>query len=312
MQEGQITQIEGLINIEHRLPVESEYRKSLVALNRTGVLSILPQSERLGVIGADGKEYPVPTLEEVHGIFEHNRKLVEAKRAEGFTRLQITPLAMSVSLLIDRAKEAILKHNREGKIFQTKRNADDSEIVVSVDTDEPVWVWDTVKEAVASDKVVYFPRQFDVNHDGKSKDRIIADPKICAIPGWSIGLVEDNKFLPVQGSGQIIGGRKQLENNSTPRDYVKSLQSGIYKGETGWTYEDILTDFLVNLENTNEVSHEWRENNGLWLVGSYLPESANVPDSRWDRGGGQLRVDASGPGFQNEYLGVRSTVRLGV
>lgn len=312
MQEGQITQIEGSVSIEHGLPVESEYRKSLVALNRIGVLSILPQSERLGIIGADGKEYPVPTLEEVHGIFEHNRKLVEAKRAEGFTRLQITPLAMSVSLLIDRAKGAILKHNRAGTIFQTKRNVDNPGVMAFVDTDEPVWVWDTVKEAIVSDKVVYFPKQFDANHGGKSKDKIIADPKICPIPGWSIGLVEDNKFLPVQGSGQIIGGRKQLESNSTPKDYIKSLQSGMYKGETGWTYEDVLTDFLISLENTNEVSHEWRENNGLWLVGSYLPESAYVPFSRWRRDDGQLDVSARGPGNRYGSLGVRSTVRLGI
>lgn len=296
---------------EHEILPISEYRQALTALNRTGILSILPVSEKLGVIGVDGKEYPVPTEAEVKEIFDRNHQLIETKKRQGFTRLQLTPLATPISLLIARAEKQIVKHNHEGKIFRSTRNSGDSNITAFVDTYEPIWVWDIVKEAISSDEVVYFPKQFDTNHGGKSKDKVITDSKICAAPGWSIGLVEDNKFLPIQGSGQTIGRRKQLENNSTPRGYVKSLQTGVYKGETGWTYEDVLTDFLVNLENTNEVSNEWYGKNGLWLVGSYLPELAYVPCSYWFRDVG-LSVNADKPDYRDGYLGVRSTVRFGI
>jgi hypothetical protein len=116
--------------------------------------------------------------------------------------------------------------------------------------------------------------------------------------------------LPRQGSDKTIGGRKQLENNQTPHDYLKNLQTSQYQGESGWTYEDFLTDFLVNLEQTNQVSHEWSESSALWMVGAYLPGSASVPIGYWARGSGRLVVDAGGPDVRGEDWGVRSTVRL--
>jgi hypothetical protein len=293
--------------------LESEYRQSLVALNRVGIVSILPESEKLGVIGVDGKEYPAPTWAEVQEVVESNLELIEQKQAQGFTKLQLTPLAVPISILIDRAEKAILKHSQDGKIFQTKIDPNSAEVVARVDTDEPVWAWDTVREAIKTDDIVYFPSQFGSDHKGKSKDQITKDQRICSVPGWSIGLIEDTNALPRQGSGKTVGGRKQLENNQPPHDYLKNLQTPPqYQGESGWTYEDFLTDFLVNLEQTNRVSHEWFESSALWMVGSYLPGLARVPDGGWDRGRGQLNVDADGPGHRNKRWSVRSTVRLGL
>ncbi|HEX6977627.1 MAG TPA: hypothetical protein VF185_04740 [Patescibacteria group bacterium] len=302
-----------LIAVEQETLPISEYRQTLIALNHTGILSILPVSEKLGVIGVDGKEYPAPTQAEVREIFDRNHRLIETKKAQGFTRLQLTPLATPISLLIARAEREIVRHADEGKIFQTKKLPSDSETPTRVDRNEPVWIWSTAREAIkASDGIVYFPKQFDGNHKGKTKMEVISDPKICPIPGWSVGLVEDTPVLPQAGHGVTTSGRKQLETNLSPKDYIKALQGSVYKGETGWTYEDILTDFLVNLHNTNQVSNEYYENSAVWLVGSYLPGSAFVPYSSWDRGDGQLVVNAYDPGVQNENLGVRSTVRLGL
>lgn len=306
-----IVSTEAPASVEQNLIPESEYRQSLIALNRTGILSILPESERLGVVGVDGKEYPSPTWAEVQEVLALNHELVETKRLQGFTKLQLTPLAVPIPTLIDRAERAIIKHSHEGKIFQTKTNPNDSDIAARVDVDEPVWVWDTVREAIKANEVVYFPSQFDTNHHGKSKEQVIKDPRICSIPGWSIGLVENMNTLPQQGSGKTVGGRKQLENNQTPRDYLKSLQPPSYQNESGWTYEDFLTDFLVNLEQNNQVTHEWAKNSALWMVGTYLPASASVPNGYWNRGNGRLDVYASVPDARLETWGGRSTVRLG-
>ncbi len=79
--------IEGALQSEQLFPVEMEYVRCVTALKRTGILTFLPKSGKLGVIGIDGKEYPIPT-----------------------------------SLLIDRMKAAILKHAAEGKIYQTRRS----------------------------------------------------------------------------------------------------------------------------------------------------------------------------------------------
>ena len=55
-------------------------------------------------------------------LFAHNRELVNRKVPQGFDRLELTPMAMPTPLLIDRMKEAILKHAVEGKIHQTRHS----------------------------------------------------------------------------------------------------------------------------------------------------------------------------------------------
>jgi hypothetical protein len=68
--------MEGAPQSEQLFPVEREYARCVTALNRTGILTLLPKSESIGVIGIDGKEYPIPTQEQVVELFAHNRELV--------------------------------------------------------------------------------------------------------------------------------------------------------------------------------------------------------------------------------------------
>ena len=50
---------------EGLFPLEKEYARTITALNRTGILTLLPRSENLGVIRIDGKEYAVPTQKQL-------------------------------------------------------------------------------------------------------------------------------------------------------------------------------------------------------------------------------------------------------
>ena len=225
------------------LRVEKEYARTISAMNRTGILTLLPRSEELGVIGIDGKEYPVPTQEKLQEVFARNRELVDRKMRQGFTQLQLTPIAMPTSQLIDRVKTAVLTH-------------------------------------------------------------------------WSVGLIEPIPIMPQQGQGKIIGGRKQLEEYSTPRDYLRILSTPTYQGETGWTPEDFLTHFITQLETTNQVSHDRHDRNALWLLGSYMPNSMPkaklVPVGYWDRDAGRrIRLSAHRTGNRLRTWVARSTVRLG-
>jgi hypothetical protein len=99
---------EGASQSEQLFSVEREYTRCFTALNRTGILTLLPKLESIGVIGVDGREYPVPTQEQVVEMFAHNKELVGRKIPQGFDRLEITPIAMPIPLLIDRMKAAIL------------------------------------------------------------------------------------------------------------------------------------------------------------------------------------------------------------
>ncbi len=108
--------MEGAPQSEQSFPVEREYARCVTALNRTGMLTLLPKSESIGVIGIDGKEYPIPTQEQVVTLFAYNRELVGREVPQGFDRLELTPMAMPTPLLLDRMKAALLKHAAEGTI----------------------------------------------------------------------------------------------------------------------------------------------------------------------------------------------------
>jgi hypothetical protein len=271
----------------------------------------------LGVIGIDGKEYSAPTREQLQEVFARNRELVDRKRRQGFTQLQLTPIAMPTSQLVDRVKTAILRHATAGKITQTKQNSTDAEIPVRVKNGEPIWIWDSLRHALDTPNLVYFPQAYTArNHQGLTKEEVMQNTRFCAVPGWSVGLIEPIPIMPQQGQGKVLGGRKQLEAYSTPRDYLRTLSTWIYQGETGWTLEDFLTHVATQLETTNQVSHDRYDCNALWLLGSYMPNPdhqglANlVPVGYWDHGRMYLSMHRAG----NRLRGwvARSVVRLGI
>ena len=306
--------MEGAAQSEQYFPVERKYARCVAALNCTGILTLLPKSESIGVIGNDGKEYQIPTQEQVVELFEANRELVGRKVAQGFDRLELTPMAMSTPLLVDRMKAAILKHAAEGKIFQTRRSPSDPLIPVRVNTEKHVWIWDTLRQALDSDEIVYFPQEYSSNHRGQTKTEVVKDGRVCAVPGWSVGLVESYPFLPQQGRGKTLGGRRQLETGSSPREYLQTLQTEAYHGETGKTLEDFVTKFLTHLEATNEVSNDRYDDNALWCLGQYVKvEYADlVPTGWWHRVFGRARLDMHRTGNRlcTRSWGGSSTVRL--
>lgn len=278
---------------EQLFPVEREYARCITGLNRTGILSFLPGSERIGVTGTDGEEYPIPKRDQVVEIFNHNKELTGRKVPQGFDRLELTPMAMSTLLLIEFMKSAIIKHASEGKIFQTRHSTSDPLIPVRVNSERQVWIWETLRLALAENEVVYFPKEYSVNHQGLSKSEIIKNRHICAFPGWSVGLVENIPIMPQQGEGKTSGGRSQLETGNSPNEYLKILQTEPYQGETGKTLEDFITKFLSHLETTNEVSNDVEDNNAIWCLGQYLkvPYADIVPTGRWIRSVGRARLD---------------------
>jgi hypothetical protein len=308
--------LEGARPSEGLFPLEKEYARTITALNRTGILTPLPRSGNSGVIGIDGKEYPVPTQEQLQEVLTRNKELVDRKVLQGFTQLQLTPIAMPTSQLIERVKTAIREHAAAGKIIQTKQNSTDADIPVRVNTREPIWIWERVRQAMDTPHLVYFPQAYTVhNHQGFTKEEVMQKTRFCAVPGWSVGLIEPLPILPQQGQGEVIGGRKQLEGYSPPHDYVRTLRTPTYEGETGWTPEDFLTHFLTQLETTNQVSHDRSLSNALWLLGSYMPDAGGnrmkslVPVGYWARRRLYLSVHRSANRLR--ACVARSTVRLG-
>jgi hypothetical protein len=309
---------EGSRPSEGLFSLEKEYARTIAALNRIGILTPLPRSESLGVIGIDGEEYPVPTQEQLQEVFAHNEEVVDRKTRQGFTQLQLTPIAMPISQLIDRVESAVIKHATAGTIVQTKRNPTDADVPVRVNTGKPLWIWDMVRQAVDTPDLVYFPRAYnDRNHQGLTKEEAIQETRLCAVPGWSVGLIEPVPIMPQQGQGRTVGERRQLEGCYTPHEYLRTLSTATYEGETGWTPEDFLTHFAAQLETTDQVSHDRYDGNALWLLGTYVPSTGRkglanlVPVGYWDRVHGRTYLSAHRSANRLKGWVARSTVRLG-
>ncbi|MEI7834009.1 MAG: hypothetical protein WCJ56_12540 [bacterium] len=270
-----------------------EYDRCVSNLGRTGILTHLPQSACLGVIGIDGGEYPLPTREQVAELFTPNSELIAEKIPQGFARLELTPLALPTAQLIELSRVAIINHGTAGEIFQTRHTPDDPLIPVRVNSEKHVWVWETLRQALDSDEMIYFPREYTSEHWGMSKTAAVHDRHICALPGWSVGLVESTPIMPAPGHGETFAGRKQLETGNSPREYLQQMKSTAYRGETGNTLEDFLTRFLTHLEATGEVSNDIFDINALWCLAQYLviPYAEVVPAARWHRSIGRLRLD---------------------
>ena len=295
--------------------LEVQHARIITALTRTGILTALPQMDNLGVIGMDGKEYPVPTQEQVVELFAQKSELVSSKIPQGFDRLELTPMAMPLSRLVDRLHEAIAKHAVEGTIYQTRSSAFDPLVPVRVHKEKRVWIWETLRQAFDTNELVYFPQEYSRNHRGQTKLDVIHNRQICAFPGWSVGLVESIPIMPGHGQGKSLGGRSQLEIGFSPNEYLETLRSQAYQGETGKTLEDFVINFLTHLETSNEVSHDVDDNNALWCLAQYMRISYAdvVPTGRWIRKVGRARLDMHRSNNKqcSQSFGASTTLRLG-
>lgn len=309
-----LTRMENAFQSKQSFPIESEYARCVTALNYTGILTHLEKSERIGVIGKDGKEYPIPTQEQVAELFAYNIELVGRKVPQGFERLELTPMATPTSFLVEKMKTAILKHAAEGKIYQTRCSLSDPLIPVRVNPEKQVWIWETLRATIETEGFVYFPEEYSSNHRGQTKLEVVNNERICAVSGWSVGLVESLPIMPQRGQGKTLGGRRQLEIGSSPCEYLQTLQMQAYQGETGKTLEDFITEFLTHLETINEISNDVNDNNALWCLGQYLkvPYAELVPTGRWIRDVGRARLDVHRTGNKlcTKSWGVSTTVRL--
>ena len=293
------------------MDAEDEHRLNLEALEAAGLL--VPLGQGPGVAGFDSGEYPAPTLGQVLDLLERNAELVERKAAQGFTRLLLTPLAVSVQALVDGVCTAL--RAREGRLLRTKAVPGDPDVPAGLTSKEPVWVWERVRAALDTPQVVYLPTSYGADHGGVTKDRVVRDPRHCAVPGWSVGLVEATPMVPGRGQGRVVGGRAQLEAGLPPKDYLEAMTDPAFGGETGFTLEDALTLFLVRLEATGEVSHDRSDGSALWCLGSYLPSLMErallVPTVTWQSGRGRrLYIGTHRTANRAPFIGPRTVVRL--
>jgi hypothetical protein len=295
--------------LEQKLHLKAQWEAQVRSLNETGILELLPELMDIGVRGIDGKGYPVPKYEEILArLTPEKLELISKKVEQGFTKLLLVPMAASIDVLIDRYRQEILTKHEAGKLLSTDGTQ------LDLDKETPVWVWDEYKKADADGRLVYYPKEFSQNHQGKTKQDLINEGD-----GWEIRLIEYLPDLPAQGMGQKVNeerglqtDRIPLEANHTPREYLQTTQTDpIYQAEDGLTPEGWLTYATTHLHETDKQIDDYQGKGKLcYLFGSYFPAGSDVPRGCWGRGTRRAYLLGGGPDRGDSGNGARPSVKI--
>ncbi len=293
-------------DLTEKLKLHEQYESQKDILKDLGIVKKLRSGE-LGITAIDNKEYPLPKYEDILQRMESEKETIKTKEQQGFTKLLLVPFGMKLDDLIEKYKEVILKHHKQGKLFATKKNPAEPNEKLELDQNEPVWVWDQYKEADQKGELIYFPKEFSKNPQGKTKKELIKEQG-----SWNVILIEDLPNIPRENQGKTIKGRAQLEANQTPNEYLETLQQDKqYKNEQGMTPEDQLTYAILHLEQTNQVIDDYQGNGSLsYQLGAYFPASGHVPRAYWRRVDRQAGLDRYVPGYRDGDCGARLGVRV--
>ncbi|MCK9351531.1 MAG: hypothetical protein WCT49_00445 [Candidatus Paceibacterota bacterium] len=294
--------------------VLEQYEKQKEILERAEILVSFANGDQ-GIVGIDGRAYPLPSREDIQNRANGNREVLETKVLQGFSRLIMTPFGMSLDQFHEKVSGVILKHSEEAKLFATKKDLNDPNeklIPVDLDANQPFWRWDKYKDANKNGTLVYDPIEFSEKHQGKTKLQILADTTGGGSSGWRVSLVEDIPNLPFEKAGKTIGGRRQIEANKSPIDYLASFQSDRnYVNEHGMTPEDWAMYFLSHLEETDQIIDDYEgAGNVSWNLGGYFPENSGVPTACFVRSVRQVRAGWLGARYFGPVYCARSLVRI--
>jgi len=291
-----------------RKELKEQYESQKQILEKTGILEKLSSGE-MGIKGIDNHEYAFPKIDEIIAKMKKNKEVLKTKAEQGFQKLLIVPFGMKLDDLIEKYGEVILKHHKEGKLFATKKKPSDSDESLGFDENQPVWRWYGFDGADTKGKLVYYPKEFSKNHQGKTKKQVLDQTK----QGFNILLIEDLPNIPKEGEGETTKGRKQLETNKNPREYLKAIQTNpTYQNEQGMTPEDQIVYAITHLEQTNQVIDDYKGNGSTsWQLGGYFHASGDAPVARLDRGDRPgITLSGNNPGVCFFGYGVRTEVKF--
>jgi len=292
-----------------------QYNAQVALLEQAGILN-----ERNAIVGIDGKEYPVPTLEQIVERLYERREELSVKRDQGFTKLLLVPFGMSLDALCKIFERFLLTYKRNHADFDLKMH-------------KPLDVWDQYRAADRNKppRIIYCPKFFNSDHQGQTKAQILEGHMTEAdfFPGWTIHLFQPSDPMDLHSSGFIpLSRRKQgtvqgdkilrpdFVANQSSEEYLFTLQqaqedkNSPYHHESGLTPEDWMMAFMTHLQETGQPLDDFKDGKSCAaiLVGSYFLSGFFVPCAAWDLTRDQARLSWIDPEKHLEDHNVRSSV----
>src|SRR3989339_789810 len=292
--------------------LRKQYDSQVELLEEAGIL------KEGAILGIDGHEYPVPTLEQIASRLFERRGELSTKHDQGFTKLLLVPFGMSLDALQETLEQFLLKYKKDHPSFDLY-------------TDSPLLTCKDYQGADIGDfpKLVYYLQSFDPKDlQGKTKIEILREQEDNqdSFPGWIVHLLQPSNpsdphspgfaSIPREGRGTPHGDlvpRPPLEAGQSPNEYFSILQKAReyedspYHGETGMTPEDWITAFMIHLSETGKPLDDWENvtESDSYLTGAFFRSSDLVPRAHWSRDLHRVFLVLS-DNFPN--IGVRSSV----
>ncbi|TAK95099.1 hypothetical protein EPO05_05115 [Patescibacteria group bacterium] len=278
-----------------------DYVSQLRILEKNKLLERLSSGE-IGIKDLDGKEHVFPSFADIKRQLAKNREILRPKMEQGFTKLQITPFGLPFQDIIKSLSESILRHHKEGKIFSPMSDLADSNgqlIPLNVNRSDPIWTLITLYRVDEMGEMVYFPERFEpVVHGGKTKRQVLARQN-GPLNGFLVSLIRRDVAM------------SDLKPELSPGKYLKMLKTDPQlKFEHGLTQEEWVTQFIINLEETDNVIDDWQFGRTCHNLGSYFPSFRSVSRTGWNRGDGRADLGIAGIGTQNSNFGARTAVMI--
>ena len=306
------------LELVERLRLREQYLAQVKVLDRSGLLESFPATDdhplpELGIIGVDGEQYSLPSYEDILERLKdpEARAMIEKKYEQGFTKMLLVPFALPLQKIIQKYKQTLLEIDARPNGLKATDGTR-----LELNREDPIYIWDKLTQcdnpATPEDQQLEYQVQ---NYDGQTKEArggkykselLNSNPQNA----WQVLLIEDNPDLPAEGRGETISGRKQIEANKTPKEYLKLLQTQEqYQNEQGLTPEAALIDWLASLQETQTVRDNYQGSGKInWLVGSRL--SGLVPGFYWYRDDRQPNLFRTGPDNRSSRFGFRPAVSV--
>lgn len=306
--------------------IEEQYFVQVENLRSSGLLETLPLSQKEGIIGVDGSEYPLPTPEDIAARFnrlcmfitdsegvegEHE---IAKKFEQGFTKLLLVPFALPLERLIAAYAQELEKKSAKRELYSYLRNEQgdvERKLIEGLKKEHAIFF-----SVPFNDALRYYPTYLsDEKIDpGMRKENLIKDVRgdsSGASGGWNIIFAEQNPSIPQLNKGNVVGGRKPFEAGDYPISYLQKIKKNpLYKHEQGLTPEDWVTYALSHLQEHNEILDDWEKSSLCYLLGAYHKTSGQVPSVHFSFRNRQVDFGSERLKSVMEFYGTRTVVSL--
>ncbi len=248
--------------LTERLKLKEQWESQIKILNEVGILEILPESQELGIIGIDQKEYPIPNYEDIlNKITQEQADLVTQKTEQGFNKLILVPFAKSLQETIELYARLLVQKKHE----KTLVGAENEEF--DLDINNPI------VDMTKNDSLFYIPS----NGKRFTKSEFLVSE--MRYPGWQVALIEDSPVPFEKDSDKKEYGYKQ-PNGDLVRDWSHQLklmkENESYIGEEEISPEAWLAYAITNLKEKNQQIDFQNESIDRCWLGAFSKKGETV------------------------------------